>query len=488
MLVSTRDIENKEVLESIAIIKGLGDDGGLFVRRDIPFIYRKELLEIKDYDYYCLASFILSLFLPEFSKEELDEIIRRSYDGKFDISSQVKVSKTKDCFVLELFHGPTCAFKDMALLVLPNLLSSSFKKQSEDNKTIILTATSGDTGSSALNGFKETNTKMVVFYPTDGVSKIQERQMQKLNSDKARVIAIKGNFDDAQKLVKKLFNDEKLKKELNGYELSSANSINIGRLLPQIVYYFKAYYDLLNNKEIAFGEEINFSVPTGNFGDILAGYIAKEMGLPVNKLICASNSNDVLTEFFNTRCYNKKRTFYKTLSPSMDILVSSNLERLLYYVTKDPKVVKEMMDDLERYGRYQLDSKYDLSLFNGISLNEKETKEVIKKVYDENHYLIDPHTAVSYGAYLHYLDKTKDNHKTVVLSTAHPYKFPIGVLSSLGMEADDEFSAIKKLEELSGREVPQMIKELKDDYQKEIWNKEDAYDKAIKLIKELCYV
>ena len=488
MLVSTRDINKKEIKESEAIIEGLASDGGLYVRQDIPLLSNNELSIIKDYDYYSLASFILSKYLGEFTREELYDLISKSYKSKFDIDSCVNITKTKDAYVLELYHGPTCAFKDMALLVLPNLLDASFKKNDKENKTIILTATSGDTGSSALNGFKETSTLMIVFYPTDGVSKIQERQMLKLRSVKAKVIAIEGNFDDAQRLVKKIFNDVKLKEELNGYRLSSANSINIGRLLPQIVYYFKAYFDLVKKNEICFGDAINFSVPTGNFGDILAGFMAYKMGLPVNKLICASNSNDVLTEFFNTRVYNKNRVFYKTISPSMDILVSSNLERLLYYVTKSPDVTRELMKNLDEKGLYKLDEKYDLSLFSGKYLDEKETKEVIKKVYNENKYLIDPHTAVSYGALLKYRKDTKDNTKTVVLSTAHPYKFPVSVLDSLGESLDEEFSAIASLEKMTGIVRPKMIKELDNSYKKEVWKKEEAYNKAIKLIKELSHV
>ena len=488
MLVSTRDIKEREVKESSAIIKGLASDGGLYVKRNLPVISSASLFAMKDYDYYHLASAILKLFLDEFSDNEINGIINRSYKDKFDIDSCVKIKKTKDAFVLELYHGPTCAFKDMALLVLPNLLEESFKKNGKENKTIILTATSGDTGSSALNGFKDTKTKMIVFYPTSGVSAIQERQMLKLRCDKAKVIAIKGNFDDAQRLVKKLFNDEDVKRKLNGYELSSANSINIGRLLPQIVYYFEAYFDLVNNNEIKFGEEINFSVPTGNFGDILAGFIAKRIGLPVNKLICASNANDVLTEFFRKRVYNKNRVFYKTISPSMDILVSSNLERLLYYVTGSPKMVRELMEDLDKGGKYILDSKFDLSMFYGECLNEDETKSIIKKIYEDDNYLVDPHTAVGYGSYLKYKDATKDSHKTVVLSTAHPYKFPCSVLSSLGKEESEEFKAIKELESLSEVREPEMIKNLSSDVDKEVWTKEEAYKKALKLIEEMCYV
>ena len=382
MVVSTRDEKKKGILTSVAINKGLASDGGLFVHPSLPKLSKEDLQNIKDNNYYDLASFILSLFIPEFTKEEIKDIICKAYDCKFDEYDCVKLNKTIDTFVLELYHGPTCAFKDMALLVLPNLLSLSKIKNKYDKKTIILTATSGDTGSSALNGFRESNdTKIVVFYPTDGVSLIQERQMLDLRNEKAKVIAIKGNFDDAQSLVKKLFNDCTLHNSLNDYELSSANSINIGRLLPQIVYYFQAYNELVKNNEIKLGDDINFVVPTGNFGDILAGFIAREMGLPINKLICASNKNDVLTEFLTTGVYNSNRVFYKTISPSMDILISSNLERLLYYVTKDPRYVRTLMNELKEKGCYKLDAKYDLSMFYGVSLSEDETKDVIRKVY-----------------------------------------------------------------------------------------------------------
>ncbi len=488
MLVSTRDIKEKEIKSSQAIIEGLSNDGGLFVKKDIPFFNETEFLNLSKLDYYHLAAKIISRYLDDLDEEEVLDIIKESYNGKFDIDELVNLNKTKDCFVLELYHGPTCAFKDMALLVLPNLLKKCHEINNDGAQTIILTATSGDTGSSALNGFKDDkNTKMIVFYPTSGVSAIQERQMLDLASIERRVIAIDGNFDDAQRLVKKIFNDDEIKKESNA-KLSSANSINIGRLLPQIVYYFKSYFDLVERSEISIGEKINFSVPTGNFGDILAGFLAMKMGLPVNKLICASNENNVLTDFFNNKKYDKKRVLHKTISPSMDILVSSNLERLLYYVTKSPEEVKKMMDDLDKYGEYEIDKKYDLSMFDSFYLTETETKEVIKKVYEDNHYLIDTHTAVGYGAYLKYQKESLDKTKTIVLSTAHPYKFPLAILNALGMEETDEFTAIDKLESLTGIKRPEMINKLNKEYKKTVFSKDEAYNKTKKLIEELNYV
>ena len=480
MLVSTRDKFEKEYKSSDAIIMGLVKDGGLFVKKELPFFSYDDLNNMKDLNYYDLATLIISKYLDDFDKEKIKDLIKEAYDNNFDINDCVSLNKTKDCFVLELFHGPTCAFKDMALLVLPKLVNLSHEINNDEKNTIILTATSGDTGSSALNGFKnDPNTKMIVFYPTNGVSPIQERQMLSLSSNKMRVIALDGNFDDCQNLVKKIFNENKK------YNLSSANSINIGRLLPQIVYYFKAYFNLVNNGEIKIGDKINYSVPTGNFGDILAGYLAKRSGLPINKLICASNDNNVLTDFFNTRIYDKNRVLHKTISPSMDILISSNLERLLYYETNNPEYVKELMDDLKNNGKYTLDKKYDLSLFSGYYLNEDETKIIIKKVYQDNNYLIDTHTAVSYGAYLKYKEETLDKTKTVVLSTAHPYKFPLAILSALGENSDDEFKAIDRLVDLTKIKKPLMIERLSKDYKKIVWQKDEALNKTIELIEEL---
>ena len=488
MLVSTRDKLEKEYKSSDAIIMGLAPDGGLFIKKELPRFSLDDLKEIKDLNYYDLATLIITKFLDDVSKEEISKLIKEAYINNFDIDDCVKLHKTKDAFVLELFHGPTCAFKDMALLVLPKLVKLSHEQNNDNKNTIILTATSGDTGSSALNGFKDdANTKMIVFYPTNGVSRIQERQMLSLASTKNRVIASDGNFDDCQNLVKKIFNENKK------YNLSSANSINIGRLLPQIVYYFKAYFDLVNAGEIKLGDKINYSVPTGNFGDILGGYLALKIGLPINKLICASNDNNVLTDFFNTRIYNKNRILHKTISPSMDILISSNLERLLYYVTGNAEYVKELMDELKEKGSYKLDKKYDLSNFSGYYLNEEETKKIIRKVYEDNNYLIDTHTAVSFGSYLKYKEETADSTKTVVLSTAHPYKFPIAILSALGeTEADefkaDEFEVIEKLVNKTEIKKPSMIEKLNKEYEKTVWSKEEAVKKTLELIEELSNV
>ena len=364
----------------------------------------------------------------------------------------------------------------MALSILPHLLDESKKINKQTNNTIILTATSGDTGSAALCGFsKADSTKMIVLYPTQGVSKIQEKQMLSFGSDKQKVIAINGNFDDAQRLVKKAFNDENNK----DYNLSSANSINIGRLVPQIVYYFYSYFKEVKNCE----DKINFVVPTGNFGNILAGYIAKELGLPVNKLICASNSNNVLYDFFRKGVYDRNREFFKTISPSMDILVSSNLERLLYHVSGNDKEVKEMMDSLNLNGKYE--TSLEFSDFYSEYVDIETTYKGIKEVYDKYDYLIDPHTAVGYVAYKKYIEDTNDNTKTIIASTAHPFKFPEAICKALDLPFNGEFEAIEMLSEKCKIKYPEPFKKLTGEYKKTVWEKEESYENLCNLIKEL---
>ena len=418
--LSTRN-SNLKISAREAIVKGISDDGGLFVPESFPKFDISKNLNLK---YTDLAHKILSLYLTDFDRDELLRLIEKSY-GTFE-DEIARVTCKKD-FYLELYHGRTAAFKDFALCLLPNLLSYAKKSLGIEEKTLILTATSGDTGKAALEGFYNTeNIDILVLYPTEGVSAIQKRQMDSTESLNSKVISIDGNFDDAQSAVKKIFKDGDIKeklKEKNIY-LSSANSINIGRLLPQIVYYFYAYADLVRSEKISCGDKISFCVSTGNFGDILAGYYASKMGLPIEKLIIASNSNNVLTDFFRTGRYDANRVLKKTISPSMDILVSSNLERLIYHKSSD-KVVREKMKELAE--NHVFEFKNDFSEFLWGYASEDETKATIKKTFREENYLIDPHTAVA----KHIVDELSLKN-TVILSTASPYKFSSSVLSALG--------------------------------------------------------
>lgn len=448
--LSTRDADLR-ISGREAIVKGISDDGGLFVPEYFP---KFDIGENLNLSYTAMAQKILSLYLTDFDKDDLLKLIEKSYSSFED--EIVKVSYQKD-YYLELYHGRTSAFKDFALCLLPNLLSYAKKSLGIKDKTLILTATSGDTGKAALEGFYNTeDIDILVLYPTEGVSDIQKLQMDSTASLNSKVIAIDGNFDDAQRAVKQIFNDEKIKAELkkkNTY-LSSANSINIGRLLPQIVYYFYSYADLVNNKKISLGDELSFCVPTGNFGDILAGFYAKQMGLPVGKLIIASNDNNVLTDFFTTGTYDANRELVKTISPSMDILVSSNLERLIYHKSSD-KVVREKMKDLKEKGIFEFDG--DFSEFSSGFANKEETEKAIKKVYENEKYLIDPHTSVAKVV----VDKL-GLEKTMILSTASPYKFASSVLKSLGENpSDDEFENIKTLYEKTQVKIPSEIRKLK---------------------------
>ena len=449
--LSTRN-SNLKISAREAIVRGISHDGGLFVPESFPKFDISENLNLK---YTDLAHKILSLYLTDFDSHELLKIIEESYASFED--EIAKVAYKKD-FYLELYHGRTSAFKDFALCLLPNLLSYAKKSLGIKDKTLILTATSGDTGKAALEGFYNTeNIDILVLYPTEGVSAIQKKQMTSTDSLNSKVLAIDGNFDDAQAAVKKIFNDEDIKeklKEKNIY-LSSANSINIGRLLPQIVYYFYAYADLVREEKISCGHKISFCVPTGNFGDILAGYYAKKMGLPVEKLIIASNSNNVLTDFFKTGTYDANRELKKTISPSMDILVSSNLERLIYHKSSD-ELVKEKMKELAE--KHIFEFKDDFSEFLCGYASEDETKSTIEKTFREDNYLIDPHTAVAKNI----VDKLGLKN-TVILSTASPYKFSSSVLSALGENiSQDEFENIDELYKISGVKIPSEIKKLRD--------------------------
>lgn len=449
--LSTRN-SNLKISSREAIINGISEDGGLFIPESFPtFDITKHL----NLSYTELAHKILSLYLTDFDRDELLEIIEKSYKSFED--GIAKVSYKKD-FYLELYHGRTSAFKDFALCLLPNLLSYAKKSLGINEKTLILTATSGDTGKAALEGFYNTeDIDILVLYPTEGVSSIQKAQMDTTGSLNSKVISIDGNFDDAQTGVKSIFNDEEVKEKLKrqNINLSSANSINIGRLIPQIVYYFYAYADLVNNKKISVGDKISFCVPTGNFGDILAGYYAKEMGLPIDKLVIASNENNVLTDFFETGTYDANRELVRTISPSMDILVSSNIERLLYHKSSD-KIVREKMEDLKESGVFEFNGDFDEFLCGYTS--EEETKKTISKVFIEEGYLMDPHTGVAKNI----VDKL-GLQNTVILSTASPYKFSSSVLEAIGEEVShDEFENINLLHKVTGVKIPSEIKKLKD--------------------------
>ena len=473
--ISTRD-ESVNVKASVAIKKGISDEGGLFVPEKIPYVNLKDIKNLKDKTYVERAVFILKKYLSDFLVKELTECALGAYDSKkFGGENPVPVKKlNENMYILELWHGPTCAFKDMALQILPYFLTFAIKKTGEKKEVVILVATSGDTGKAALEGFKDVKgTKISVFYPSDGVSDIQKLQMITQSGKNVNVAGIKGNFDDAQNGVKAIFTDEEIKKAISerGYVFSSANSINWGRLVPQIVYYFSAYCDMLASNEIKLGEEINICVPTGNFGNILAAYYAKKMGLPINKLICASNSNNVLTNFIKTGEYNRNREFYTTVSPSMDILISSNLERLLFDLTDgNSKKVSKWMKDLKEKGEYNVDAnikKKINKIFWGAYCDDYYTKECIYKINKEYGYTVDTHTAVAIDVYNQYVNETGDNKKTVIASTASPFKFNQSVLSALGKDEEieemNDFALLDMLSEISGENIPEGLKNLKNE-------------------------
>ncbi len=465
---STRNAD-KTVTASQAILKGLAEDGGLFVPTQLPKL-DVTMDELKGMSYQETAYAVMKQFLTDFTEEELKHCINSAYDSKFDTEVIAPLVKVGDTYHLELFHGATIAFKDMALSILPHLLTTAAKKNNVTKDIVILTATSGDTGKAALAGFADVpGTKIIVFYPKNGVSKVQELQMVTQKGDNTSVVAIHGNFDNAQSGVKALFEDKELEKELAdaGYQFSSANSINIGRLVPQVVYYVYAYAKLLENEEIEAGEEINVTVPTGNFGNILAAYYAKQMGVPIAKLICASNENKVLFDFFKTGKYDRNREFVLTSSPSMDILISSNLERLIYTIAgQDAEKNSQLMEALKKDGVYEItpEMKEKLSDFEGGYATEEETKETIGATYKSTGYVMDTHTAVAAHVSRAYRDASGDQKKMLVASTASPYKFARSVMTAIDEKYDamEEFALIDELEKVSGVAVPNAIEEIRN--------------------------
>ncbi len=456
------------VTASQAILKGLAADGGLFMPSFIPK-FDKSMKEFSLMTYQETAYEVMKLFLTDYTEAELKSCIAKAYDSKFDTEEIAPLSKANGAYYLELYHGSTIAFKDMALSILPHLMTTSAKKNKVNNKIVILAATSGDTGKAAMAGFADVEgTEIIVFYPKDGVSPVQELQMVTQKGDNTHVAAIHGNFDDAQTGVKKIFGDKAFAEllEEKGYQLSSANSINIGRLVPQIVYYVYAYAKLLSSEEIKEGEEINVTVPTGNFGNILAAYFAKLMGTPIKNLICASNENKVLFDFFQTGTYDRNRDFILTTSPSMDILISSNLERLIYLSTGCDGVMNaDLMNSLGENGNYSVNGemKEKMNGFIGGFASETENKAVIKKLFEDTGYLIDTHTGVASAVYNKYKEETKDDTKTVIASTASPYKFSRSVLEAMegDQETEDEFEIIDHLSNVSGVLVPQAVEEIR---------------------------
>ncbi|MBE5841001.1 MAG: threonine synthase [Butyrivibrio sp.] len=464
VLYSSTRGEKGNIKASEAILRGLAGDGGLYVPDHIPHL-EKSLREIADLDYQAAAYEVMKLLLTDYTEEELKYCISHAYDSKFDTQEIAPLSEADGAFYLELYHGSTIAFKDMALSILPYLMTTAAKKNAVKNDIVILTATSGDTGKAALAGFADVpGTKIIVFYPKHGVSPIQERQMVTQKGDNTCVIGIEGNFDDAQTGVKKLFTDKALAELMDskGFQFSSANSINIGRLVPQIAYYVYAYCKLLKEGRIADGDEINVVVPTGNFGNILAAYYAKNMGVPIAKLICASNSNKVLFDFFKSGEYDRNRDFVLTSSPSMDILISSNLERLIYHIAgNDSAKDADLMAKLSNDGKYEIsdDMRAKLDSFYGGYATEEETFATIKKVFDGAGYLIDTHTAVASAVYDKYKKETGDDKVTVIASTASPFKFTRSVMNALGHGDDskDDFALADELSAISKVDIPEAV-------------------------------
>lgn len=456
------------VKASEAILKGLSDDGGLFVPDHFPAL-DKSLRELSEMTYQQVAYEVMKLYLTDFTEQELKSCIEKAYDSKFDTEVIAPLAEAEGAFYLELFHGATIAFKDMALSILPHLMITSAKKNHIENEIVILTATSGDTGKAALAGFADVEgTRIIVFYPKNGVSPIQEKQMVTQKGKNTLVVGIHGNFDDAQTGVKKLFSDKKLAGELaaKGFQFSSANSINIGRLMPQVCYYVYAYVTLLKEGKLAEGEAMNVVVPTGNFGNILAAFYAKNMGLPIGKLICASNDNKVLYDFFRTGVYDRNREFVLTTSPSMDILISSNLERLIYRIAgDDAQKNKELMEALSGQGKYEITPAMREALgdFYGNYADEAETAAEIKRLYDACGYVLDTHTAVASAVYQKYKAETGDGTKTVIASTASPFKFTRSVMNAIDPKYDamGDFELVDELSKLSNVPVPKAIEEIR---------------------------
>ena len=484
LYVSTRG-RQKAVSFYQAILQGLGSDGGLLVPDfDFPTLDIKKLSKLS---YVELATEIVSHFVPDDGKECLHQACNAAYGKSLFPEHVVPVEKVGNIFVAELFHGQTAAFKDIALSLLPHLMTLSLKQMKEQREVLILAATSGDTGKAALEGFKDVpGTNLKVFYPIEGVSTIQQQQMVTQLGDNIDVIGIKGNFDYAQTAVKQAFASEELKllcKQKNIF-LSSANSINIGRLIPQIVYYFYSYFALVSAGEIKIGDAVNYCIPSGNFGNALAGYFAKMMGLPVHKFICASNKNDILTDFFTTGTYNVNRNFYKTNTPAMDIIISSNLERLVYYmVEKNGEKVKQYMQDLQKNGIYKVDDEVLQKITNQFEagmLDEDEVLEVIKLCYQETNYLLDTHTAIGYGVLKQYQMNTKDEIKSIVLATASPYKFPEAVYKGIFNESLDAYTAIDQLYKKTAVEIPFPLQDIQ--------NKKVLHDIVIDKTKIMTYI
>ena len=491
---STRD-KTQKVSASGAIFQGISPEGGLYVPVSLPKLTDERLEKMVEMDYIRRAEEILGEFLDDFSAEEVEKCVKGAYGGeKFASRSVAPLSKLGETdYLLQLWHGPTCAFKDMALQMLPHTMTASARKAGNGEEIVILVATSGDTGKAALEGFCDVpGIRILVFYPEDGVSPLQKKQMATQEGENVFVAAIEGNFDDAQTGVKKLFTDPAVIARLNEQKMvfSSANSINWGRLMPQIVYYISAYCDLVKDEQIALGDTVNVCVPTGNFGNILAAYYAKQMGLPIGKLICASNRNDVLADFISTGTYDRNRPFYATTSPSMDILVSSNLERLLFHLLgEDDKGVAQLMDQLKNEGKYTVPQEMLERLqkdFAGGSCSEEACAATINELFEKYGYLCDTHTAVAVSVCRQYRKATGDETRTIIASTASPFKFPHAVLSALGCDITglDEFAAAEKLEELSGCPMPEQLRTLRekpirftDVYAKE--NMNDALEKAL---------
>lgn len=490
---STRDKNAIKYTSAEVIKQGLADDGGLFVPTEIPTLTKEEIISFASLSYPELAATVLSKFLTDYSYDELLIDCKNAYSKDSFPNGTCPLKKIDgNTYSLELWHGPTCAFKDMALQIMPKLLSRSLVKTGEQRTALVLVATSGDTGKAALEGYKDvTQIKICVFYPNNGVSKIQELQMATQNGNNVNVCAVEGNFDDIQTGVKQIFNNLEISNELNekGYFLSSANSINFGRLAPQIVYYVKAYCDLFSQNEIEFGEKINVCVPTGNFGNILAAYIAKLMGLPINKLICASNSNNILTDFLNVGKYDRNREFYLTMSPSMDILISSNLERLIYLMSNAEETAK-YMKDLNDEGCYSVSSEIKSKIddnFVGYFTDEKQTVATINKYYNEYSYLMDTHTAVAFSALESYRNEHGDTAKTVIASTASPYKFANNVYGSIfGENCFNDLEVLNELSKATSTAVPPPLFELdkKQIKFKGICASNEMYNEVLKFLQK----
>ena len=472
MLYNSTRNSNVKVSSAEAITQGISAEGGLFVPESIPTLTLDEIKSIGDMKYADRAFYIFSKYLTDFTEAEIHYCTDNAYSTKnFDSENITEISHLFDgTYMLELWHGPTCAFKDMALQILPYFLTTSAKKINLDKKIVILVATSGDTGKAALEGFKDVEgTSILVFYPEDGVSPMQKRQMKTQEGSNVGVCALKGNFDDCQNGVKAIFTNDEVKAELdkNGLMFSSANSINWGRLVPQVVYYVSAYAELVKDGEINLGDKINIVVPTGNFGNILAAYYAKHMGIPVNKLICASNINNVLTDFINTGIYDRNRDFHTTVSPSMDILISSNLERLLYLLTdRNDALIREWFGKLATEGRYEVSDDVKSKLkeeFCAGFCDDVQTKNTIHELFEKYSYTCDTHTAVAVKVYNDYKSATGDNTRTVIASTASPYKFSSAVLEALegGVSDIDEYAKVDRIAELSKMPVPSALADLK---------------------------